>query len=284
MKIAIDLGHGVQYDGGAVGPKMNEEEIINSIGRLVIDKLKSLCHEVVEVRPTTAVSTSNSLIQRVTKANRANVDLFLSIHANAGGGRGCEAYTFQGVRHKEATNILSNLQDLGFINRGVKCANYFVVNQTVAKAILLEVCFIDSIVPPNDNIKTDVELYQSIGAEKIANAIVNGLTGEVVVDTKYTPVDETLKHWQQAYNWTYGKCIAVDNIYGSETSNAIDNTLIKEGMTNSLVGFIQCRVGVEVDNMFGPNTKKAVIKWQQNNGLVADGIFGPKSFRKMLGV
>ena len=40
MKIGIDLGHGCNYDGGAVGI-IKEEEIINTVGNKVITKLRT---------------------------------------------------------------------------------------------------------------------------------------------------------------------------------------------------------------------------------------------------
>lgn len=169
MKIAIDLGHGVGQDRGAVGI-ITEEEIINNVGGLVIKKLKDLGHTVIQVRPTSATSVTNSLEQRTSKANNNNVDLYVSIHANAGGGTGTEVYTYKGKELKEARNVLDNLVSLGFKNRGIKGDSLYVIGHTKANSMLIEVCFIDT--------QKDIELYRSLGIEKIANAIVSGITGQ----------------------------------------------------------------------------------------------------------
>ena len=75
MRIAIDLGHGVGQDRGASSKYIDEETIIDNVGGLIINKLKALGHTVIEVRPQQATSVSNSLVQRVQKANSNNVDL-----------------------------------------------------------------------------------------------------------------------------------------------------------------------------------------------------------------
>jgi len=175
MKIAIDLGHGVGRDRGAVGI-VTEEEIINNVGRLLINKLKELGHTVIEVRPTSATSVIDSLSQRTTKANSNNADLYVSLHANAGGGTGAEVFTYKGKELKEARNVLNNLVSLGFRNRGIKGNPLYVTGHTNANAMLIEVCFIDS--------QADVNLYRSLGTEKIANAIVKGITGEEIKETE----------------------------------------------------------------------------------------------------
>ena len=62
---------------------------------------------------------------------------------------------------------------LGIINRGFKDgSNLYVVKHPSATAMLIEVCFVDT--------QSDVDLYNSIGVEKIANAIINGLTGQAI--------------------------------------------------------------------------------------------------------
>lgn len=190
MKIAIDLGHGVGQDRGAVG-LLAEEEIINNVGGLVISKLKALGHTIIEVRPTSATSVGNSLEQRTSKANSNNVDLYVSIHANAGGGKGTEVFTYNAKEVTQARAVLSNLVALGFTNRGIKDgSNLYVVKNPSVASMLIEVCFVDT--------QSDVDLYRSLGIDKIANAIVSGLTGQAVVKdsgsnyivTNYLPVDQ----------------------------------------------------------------------------------------------
>lgn len=171
MKFGIDLGHGVGQDRGAVG-NIAEETIINNVGGLVISKLKALGHNVVELRPDSASSVSDSLFQRYSKADRYNVDMCVSIHANAGGGVGTEVFTYNAKEVPQARAVLNNICSLGFRNRGIKDgSNLAMVKRPKATAILIEICFVDS---------SDSDLYNSIGAEKIANAIVSGLTRQVV--------------------------------------------------------------------------------------------------------
>lgn len=51
-----------------------------------------------------------------------------------------------------------------------------------------------------------------------------------------------------------------------------------QGMSGDRVKWVQKRLGVDVDGDFGGETDKAVRAFQQKNGLVADGIIGPKTF------
>ncbi len=175
MKIAIDLGHGVGQDRGAVGI-IAEETIINKVGTLVINKLKELGHTVIETRPVATTCVTDALEQRTNKANFNSVDLFASIHANAGGGIGTEVFTYKGKELQQARAVLNNLVNLGFRNRGIKGDNLYVTGHTNAPAMLIEICFIDT--------QSDVDLYNSIGIESIADAIVKGLVGQNITNKK----------------------------------------------------------------------------------------------------
>lgn len=58
--------------------------------------------------------------------------------------------------------------------------------------------------------------------------------------------------------------------------------LLKDGVYNDKnVGLIQKKIGIKVDNDFGPNTAKYVRAWQKANDLIADGIVGPNTWKKM---
>ena len=195
MKFGIDLGHGVGTDRGAVG-NIAEETIINEVGSLVIKKLESLGHTVIELRPTSAINVNDSLNQRCNKADNYNVDMVVSIHANAGGGVGSEVFAYGGKEFKEAKDVLNGLVGLGFRNRGIKDgSNLAMVRRPKAKSMLIAICFVDS---------SDSSLYSSIGAEKIANVIVVGLTGETVVSGPHW-VQNSTGWWYEYEDGTYPK-------------------------------------------------------------------------------
>lgn len=177
MKVSIDLGHGIGLDRGAVG-RIPEEDIINAVGGLVISKLENLGHEVIQVRPTDTYTVNESLYARYHKSDVNNCDWCISIHANCGGGVGTEVFTYGAKEITEARNILNNICALGFMNRGIKDGSGLaMVRHPQAKAMLIEICFCDT---------SDVDIYNSVGAETVANAIVNGLVGTSLQSTKYS--------------------------------------------------------------------------------------------------
>ena len=196
MKFGIDLGHGVGKDRGAVG-NIAEETIINSVGSLVISKLKALGHSVIELRPDSATSVQDSLYQRYSKADYYNADMCVSIHANAGGGIGTEVFTYGAKEVPQARAVLNNIANLGFRNRGIKDgSNLAMVKRPKATAMLVEICFVDS---------SDVDLYNTLGPEVIATEIVSGLTGEVVCTTKGEWILDNTGWWYKHTDGSYTK-------------------------------------------------------------------------------
>ena len=182
MRIGIDYGHTLRgYDTGAVGNGLKEQDITRKVGKVVTSKLRVLGHTVIECAMNSANSVGESLSYRVNTANSKNVDLFISIHVNAGGGQGTEVYTYNKDIFTEAQKTLNNITALGFNNRGIKDgSNLYVIRNTKAKAMLIELFFIDSI---------DVELYKKVGAERLANAIVEGITGKSTPNNNWYSLD-----------------------------------------------------------------------------------------------
>lgn len=56
---------------------------------------------------------------------------------------------------------------------------------------------------------------------------------------------------------------------------------LRKGNTGENVKLLQKFLNISVDGEFGPGTEKAVKQWQNQNGLIADGIVGEKTIRKM---
>jgi len=168
ISFAIDIGHNCAYDGGAVGIR-KEDDCILEVGTLVKEKLNDLEYDVVDCCPTNPVNTTDALKQRVDLANAAAADYMVSIHFNASGGSGygSEVYYFSGsdVGYILASNVQAELVSLGYFNRGVKTAGFYVIRNSNMPAILIECSFIDSTI--------DMAMYN---AEDFASAIVKGLT------------------------------------------------------------------------------------------------------------
>lgn len=165
MKIAIDRGHGVRFDGGAVGIR-REEDLINSVADCLVKRLRNSAQEIIETRPTWASSTLNSLSRRCQIANNANADIFVSLHFNAfnGSAYGTEVYAISGKGKTIARKVVNNISSLGYFNRGVKHRGFHILRYTSMPAILVEGCFVDN--------WRDINLFN---ADKMAQAIANGL-------------------------------------------------------------------------------------------------------------
>jgi N-acetylmuramoyl-L-alanine amidase len=176
-KVAIDLGHGLLQDRGASG-LFEEEQLIAAYGQAVVDRLIQYRGvEVVLVRPTSATDEADSLRQRANKANAVAADIFLSLHANKGGGNGCEAYGKSGASQAVASEVLANLSALGFKNRGVKTADLSVIrNSSVPVTVLVEPFFCDSV--------TDISVFNKVGAGAIGKAIADAVMRRRFGDSK----------------------------------------------------------------------------------------------------
>jgi len=53
---------------------------------------------------------------------------------------------------------------------------------------------------------------------------------------------------------------------------------LRVGSNNEQVAYLQKQLGITVDGIFGPQTKKAVLKFQREKGIAVDGIVGPQTW------
>ena len=164
-KIVINAGHTKTGVGTGATGYLNESKETRKIAYELMKLLVDTNHDVI---PAVFDKNNNNLAEAVETSNNNNADLFISIHLNAGGGKGCEAYTWKGQKVKQAVNVCNNIAALGFKNRGVKDgSNFYVIKKTKCTAIIVEVCFADT--------KEDAELFQKVGYTNIAKAILNAI-------------------------------------------------------------------------------------------------------------
>lgn len=168
MRISVNAGHTKSGAGsGAVYKGFNEGEIVREVAAALIEKLKNDGHTVSNSTVDSA-RTQRAYLKEVCRlANNSGADLFISLHCNASArhsGHGVECWTWKGNRVPQAVKMCENMAELGFRNRGIKDGRgFYVVKNTTARAVLVELFFLDNY--------TDRALYLEHGVEKIAAAI-----------------------------------------------------------------------------------------------------------------
>ncbi|QGU93955.1 hypothetical protein GOM49_01335 [Clostridium bovifaecis] len=179
-KVALDAGHG-GTDPGAIGPNgIKEKDITLAVTLKLGAILEKQGIEVVYTRTNDTAAWLNSsetrLKTRVDIANNANVDYFVSIHANSVDGSpttsGIETYYYRETTSgiPLATNIQSELiSKLGAKDRGIKSSGLYVVKYTNAPAVLVELEFISN---PQKEAMLNDPVYQQKYAEAIASGII----------------------------------------------------------------------------------------------------------------
>ena len=174
MIIGIDMGHTLSGAGTGASGFVSETQKNREVGNRLIDMLREKGHTVINC---TVDTSSNDLYDRTCKANAQRLDLFVSLHLNAfkttENPMGVETYIYNGAYNgKEANRAKAQaiqsalVQDIGWIDRKVKEANYYVLRETVAPAVLVELGFCDS--------RADMNKWNT---EKIAAALFRGITG-----------------------------------------------------------------------------------------------------------
>ena len=291
-QVNISSGHSINCQGAA--------DIINEVteARKVVDRVyeivKASGKQCYKYHDTSSSSTQN-LVNIVNWHNGFNDGVDVSIHFNA--------YTH--VDKPMGTEVCyysnSSLASVvskeiatagGFIDRGAKQrTGLYFLKHTNKPAILIEVCFVDSV--------ADVNFYRA-NFERICQAIAKTLIGNIVVPTPTAPAptpkptptpkpsgDAWVRSLQaelntQGFRDSNGNKLVVDGIAGSKTLSACPTLRI--GARGNITKLMQQKIGVAADGIFGNNTKQAVKNYQRSKGLVADGIVGRNTWRKLLGL
>lgn len=145
-RLCFDYGHGGNDPGACYNGRKESSDVLE-IGKAVAKDIRRHGVIVDEIRTT---DTTLSLQHRSNYENKNNYDYFISFHRNAfkpEAAIGVETYTYlnQDSRSKAmADKIQAAIVNIGFVNRGVKKANFHVLRETKAPAILIELGFIDN--------------------------------------------------------------------------------------------------------------------------------------------
>ena len=173
MRVFLNPGHAPNGnpDPGACGFGLRECDVAKNVADLVAGYLTAAGVEVV------GSLQSDSLREVVSASNRADADVFISVHCNAcnGSANGTEVWHFyeSGAGEKLAQCIQNQIVDaLATVDRGVKGAKpgvngLYVLSNTDAVAVLVELAFIDH--------ANDAQLLGT-QQDEFARAIARGVT------------------------------------------------------------------------------------------------------------
>lgn len=172
--ILVDPGHG-GADPGAIGYSGLQEKVVTlAVGKNLEALLKEAGATVVMTR-TGDQSVSNT--KRVELANKAEADIYVSIHANAftsPDSNGTETHYCEKNDNSEASRFLAHqlqrelVSALGLRDRGVKKNSFFVLTNTEMPAALVELAFLTN--PEEEELLRDAKTHK-----KSAEALYRGL-------------------------------------------------------------------------------------------------------------
>lgn len=174
--VVIDPGHGGR-DPGAIGiGGLRETDVVMDISRQVATLLQQ---QGVQVVMTRTGEQFIDLAPRVSVAERANADIFVSIHANAISMsrpevNGAETYYYaSSAGYRLAQSIQQSiLQRTGMGDRGVKEARFYVLRNTSMPSALVETGFVTG---SQDAPRLRNPTFRTQMAEAIAAGILNYL-------------------------------------------------------------------------------------------------------------
>lgn len=266
MKICIDPGHGGK-DPGALGKRNTKEK------DFVLDIAKKCAAYTIKLGHSAILTRDKDIFlelpERANIANKASVDVFISIHCNSADNsqaNGIETYHYpNSFKGKEYATKVQNalIKGTNLSNRGVKEANFAVLRHTSMPGILIEVGFIS-------NVQEEQLLMSQDFRDKVARAIAEGITGQVIKEeTKPKYVVNYCLEFQKWYNKvTQTRApLKEDGIYGGDTEEALEviEGYIKQGKKYPYCKefqsfynyYTETKAPIRVNGEFTPETEKA---------------------------
>ena len=176
MKVLICAGHTLKGKGtGALG-YINESQENRKLSNIIVKYLKFAGHTVDYYEINEA---DDYLYKQVLKANSNNYDLVVQVHFNAHKTTQNEMGTetlYVSDNGKVWAEKVNNKLSTMFKNRGVKKrTDLYWLNNTKARAILIETCFVDS--------KADTDKYLA-DRGKVGKLIAEAINGKDIEEAK----------------------------------------------------------------------------------------------------
>lgn len=148
--VYIDAGHGGK-DSGAAANGIKEKDIALRIAKETAARLEQN-YEEVKCILSRSTDVFLELKQRTDIANKAKADMLISVHCNAGGGKGgFESFVYDKTTDKATltlqetlhNEIMAQLKPFGVIDRGKKKGNLHMCRESAMPTVLTENLFID---------------------------------------------------------------------------------------------------------------------------------------------
>lgn len=198
IKIGLDSGHSLNTAGKQTPDKIKEWTLNDKIRDKVVAFLSSYDCEFINTDNDEG-NTDESLTYRLNKYLNAMVEAFVSIHHNAftgdwNGATGVEVYVDINATEDDlrlAECIYNRLVEYTSLKgRGIKRANFTVINQNKIPAVLVEGGFMDS--------TTDYKVITSEdGQNAYARAVAEGLIEFLNLQRKTEPTRKTVSELAQ---------------------------------------------------------------------------------------
>ena len=271
VKIALDAGHGLNTPGKRTPDGIHEWSINDKVRDKVTEMLRDYDVSFIHTDNNEG-KTDESLSKRVATYKAAGVASMVSIHHNANTGKWNSATGVEVYVDKKCTEADLKLANLiytrlvaytGLKGRGVKKANFQVINQNTIPAVLCEGGFMDG---TKDYKVITSDAGQTAYAKAIAEALIefHGLKKKTVA-TKPTTKTEVCT-------------VEVKVLKKGARGNAV------KALQALLIGYGYACGNSGVDGSFGAATDAALRRYQKDKKLTVDGSCGPKTWNKLLGM